>query len=183
MRDVSFGCFRHEGPVASAPGVLGSSRPVAFAFALLLAAAGCGRSLPPVAPVSGRVMLAGKPVTTGAVWFYPAASGRPAIGEIGSDGRYTLATFAAADGALLGEHRVVIEAREINRTFASPPKAAADLPADLPEEVRREIGAGMGLREKVTWFVPEIYAAASTTPLRADVKPGSNTIDFDLPSP
>ncbi|MFM8497211.1 MAG: hypothetical protein ACKOEM_17075 [Planctomycetia bacterium] len=157
--------------------------PVALAFALLLAAAGCGRSLPPVATVSGRVMLAGKPVTTGAVWFYPAGSGRPAIGQIGPDGRFTLATFAAGDGALLGDHRVVIEAREIERTSAPPPKAAADLPADLPEEVRREMESGMLLREKVIWLVPEVYAATSTTPLRADVKPGSNTIDFDLPAP
>lgn len=156
--------------------------PVALAFALLLAAAGCGRSLPPVAPVSGRVMLAGKPVTTGAVWFYPAASGRPAIGQIGSDGRYSLATFAPADGALLGEHRVVIDARKIERTFA-PSKAAADLPADVPEFVRREMEAGMPLREKVTWIVPEIYAAAATSPLRADVKPGPNSIDFELPAP
>jgi hypothetical protein len=128
-------------------------------------------------------MLAGKPVTTGAVWFYPAASGRPAIGEIGSDGRYTLATFAPADGALLGEHRVVIESREINRTLAPAPKAAADLPADLPDYVRRELESSMPIREKVTWFVPEVYAATATSPLRADVKPGQNTIDFDLPAP
>lgn len=183
MHVASFKCLRRAGPVASAPGFLISSGAVALAFALLLTAAGCGRSLPPVAPVSGRVTVAGKPVTTGAVWFYPSASGRPAIGQISPDGRYTLATFAAGDGALLGEHRVVIEAREIERTSAAPPKAAAELPADLPEEVRREMEAGMLLREKVTWLVPEAYAAASTTPLRAAVKPGRNTIDFDLPAP
>lgn len=154
--------------------------PVAFAFALLLAVAGCGRSLPAVGRVSGRVTVAGKPVTTGAVWFYPAGSGRPGIGQIGPDGRYTLATFASADGALLGEHRVVIDAREIERKFA-PSKAAADLPADVPEYIRQEMAA-MPLWEKVRWIVPEIYAAAATTPLRAAVKPGRNKIDFDMPA-
>lgn len=154
-----------------------------FALALLLAAAGCGRSPLPVAPVTGRVTVAGKPVTTGAVWFYPSTAGRPAIGQIGPDGRYTLATFTRADGALLGEHRVVVEARTVEQTFAQPPKATTDLPTDTPEYIRQELEAGMFLGEKVTWFVPEIYAAAATTPLRADVKPGRNSIDFDLPAP
>jgi hypothetical protein len=148
--------------------------------ALLLALPACGRSRPPVAPVSGRITLDGRPVTTGVVFFYPAA-GRMATGQIDADGRYRLGTFTPTDGALLGSHQVVIESRTVEQTFAQPPPAAAELPAEAPEAVRREMEAGMLLREKVTWIVPEHYAAESTTPLRADVKPGRNSIDFDLP--
>jgi hypothetical protein len=41
----------------------------------------------------------------------------------------------------------------------------------------------MNAANEITWIVPEKYAAQATTPLRAEVQPGRNTIDFDIPSP
>ena len=42
-------------------------------------------------------------------------------------------------------------------------------------------GAGWGSDQVVTeWLVPENYSRQDTTPLMADVKPGPNTINFDL---
>ena len=58
-------------------------------------------------PVSGLVTYKGKPLTRGTVVFEPDA-GRPAHGEIQSDGRYTLSTFKDGDGAVEGTHRVSI---------------------------------------------------------------------------
>jgi hypothetical protein len=162
-------------------------RPALVCAAILaVTAAGCGPSRPAVAPVRGQITLGGEPVKTGVVWFYPATSGRPAIGEIGADGRYTLGTFAKEDGAMLGSHVVVIESRMVsppkNRPAAAP---AATLPADTPEHIRREFESGlpMNAANEITWIVPEKYAAQATTPLRAEVQPGRNTIDFDIPSP
>jgi len=152
---------------------------------LLLTLAGCGPSRPAVAPVGGRITLGGQPVTTGAIMFYPA-KGRPAAGLIGPDGSYTLGTFAQDDGAMLGSHVVVIESRTVsppkNRPAAAP---AATLPADAPEYIRREFESGLPMTaaNEVTWLVPETYASQGSTPLRAEVQPGRNTIDFDIPSP
>jgi hypothetical protein len=151
---------------------------------MLLVVPACGPSRPAVAPVSGRISRDGKQVTTGVVWFYPAA-GRPATGQIEADGRYTLGTFTQDDGALLGSHRVVIESRAITEAKRRPPPKVAQIPDDMPEAIRQEWEAG-GLAagaEGLTWLVPEKYAAQATTPLRAEVQPGRNVIDFDIPSP
>ncbi len=92
------------------------NRRVARLAALVLslgAGAGCGgapeaaaRLSTPV-PVSGLVTYKGAPLTRGTVVFEPDA-GRPAHGEIQSDGRYTLTTFNSGDGAVVGAHRISI---------------------------------------------------------------------------
>ena len=74
---------------------------------LALAATGCGPRRPTVVPASGIVTLDGKPLAGGFVRVVPGGS-RPATGEIGSDGRFVLGTFAAADGCVLGTHGVEV---------------------------------------------------------------------------
>src|SRR5579884_1223222 len=79
---------------------------------------GCGdASRPKLGRVSGKVTYNGQPVPKGVVSFVPrsgpgAATGQGATGEIGSDGSYTLTTFDKGDGAVLGEHTVLVVARE-----------------------------------------------------------------------
>jgi hypothetical protein len=150
---------------------------------LLLPLAGCGPSRPAVTPVGGRITLGGQPVTTGAITFYPV-KGRPAAGLIGPDGSYTLGTFAQGDGAIPGSHAVVIESRKVSLPKTQPPTPSAALPANLSDDIRQELEAGPSLFApgEVTWLVPEKYAAQATTPLRAEVNPGQNVIDFDIPS-
>ena len=156
---------------------------VPLVAALLLPLPACRPSRPAVAPVSGRITRDGKPVTSGVVSFYPVA-GRPAAGQIDADGRYTLGTFTRNDGALLGSHRVVIEARSVTEGKRRPTTKVAQLSDDMPEAIRMEMEAGNATAgfEQITWLVPETYAAQATTPLRADVQPGRNVIDFDVPS-
>lgn len=139
--------------------------------------AGCGPARPPVAPVSGTVMFRNKPLATGRISFYPE-SGRAATGLIGSDGRYSLTTFAAKDGALLGPHRVVIEAREI-----IPPSQPPAKPVSTPSElIARELQMpAPDATASIKWIVPENYAALDTTPLTATVKAGKNVVDFTIP--
>src|SRR5689334_16609887 len=83
--------------------------PVVLTFAFV---AGCGSGRPTVALVRGQVTIDGKPVKAGRVMFYPV-EGRAATGPIQPDGNYTLTTYDAGDGALLGSHKVTIQATEL----------------------------------------------------------------------
>lgn len=81
---------------------------------LLVAVAGCGPSLPApptVLPVSGTVLLAGKPVTSGQVQFTKDGDTTlTVIGDVQSDGTFTLQTKLIdgrkLPGAVAGTYRV-----------------------------------------------------------------------------
>lgn len=95
----------------------------AAALVLSLSAIGCGPSRPAVVPAAGIVTLDGKPLAGGFIRLVPAAS-RPATGAIGPDGRFTLGTFAAADGCVPGTHGV-----EVIGPLPAGGEAAAAVPA------------------------------------------------------
>lgn len=90
-----------------------ATRSAAVAVAVLAVAAGlfhatgCGPRRPAVVPAAGIVTLDGKPLPGGFVRLVPEAS-RVATGEIGLDGRFSLGTFAEADGCVLGTHGVEV---------------------------------------------------------------------------
>jgi hypothetical protein len=95
---------------------------------LLVAASGCGDGRPSRVPVSGTVLIDGKPLTTGSVMFVHPDS-RPSSGMIGSDGHFQLSCFEIGDGAVPGKHRVQVTASQAidersNRWFA--PKKYTD---------------------------------------------------------
>jgi hypothetical protein len=140
--------------------------PLLIGCGLLLA--GCGPSRPETAMVAGHVTFRGKAVDSGRITFYPA-QGRPATGAIASDGTYALTTFRNGDGAVMGKHRVTIEARRIT---------GEPMPKTFAEEKSQLVPAG---QRKVEWIVPEQFAQQDTSPLAAEVVRGGNTINFDLP--
>jgi hypothetical protein len=78
--------------------------------ALLLAAAGCGGQ-PKLAPVSGRVFYRGVPLPGGTIVYTPdeerGGRGPLAMGEVGTDGRFTLST-GRHKGAVPGWHRITV---------------------------------------------------------------------------
>jgi hypothetical protein len=87
-------------------------------FSKSLAAAACGLVLlsmflvgcdgrPKRVPLSGRVLIDGKPLTTGFVRLYPE-NGRSASSEIDANGRFTLTTFDTNDGCILGKHPLTV---------------------------------------------------------------------------
>jgi hypothetical protein len=89
-----------------ATGVLGA--------AAMLVLTGCGNGDNfSTAPVTGKVVLNGEPVTEGSITFSPISdgkselSGKPASGTIQSDGTFTLTTYEEGDGAVVGKHRVM----------------------------------------------------------------------------
>jgi hypothetical protein len=85
---------------------------VGFLNLLLLGAMGCGGSgdQAKTASVTGMVLYKGEPVPMGTVMFTPVAGGPPATGEIQSDGSFVMQTYVAGDGAVIGEHSVIVTA-------------------------------------------------------------------------
>ena len=145
---------------------------IANSIALALMA-GCGPDRPETAPVSGRITLGGQPVATGRIIFYPE-QGRSAIGAIGPEGVYTLTTFEPGDGALLGEHQVTIQATKVT---------GPAMPSSFEEELRQGgSGRAASVPAAVQWIVPQEYSRRESSPLRAEVARGQNTVNFDLPS-
>src|SRR5205085_2391553 len=71
---------------------------------------GCSRG-PKLVRVSGTVRIDGKPLTYGYVQMSPADH-RAALGTIGPDGRFTMATDGDGDVVAMGTHPVTIIARE-----------------------------------------------------------------------
>jgi hypothetical protein len=84
---------------------------VALLAAALLVLSGCNSDRLKTAVVRGKVTCNGKPVPNGTISFVPA-SGPAATGEIQPDGSFTLTTYRNGDGAVLGQHTVVIVAME-----------------------------------------------------------------------
>jgi hypothetical protein len=79
----------------------------------LLLLAGCNSDGMNKAPVSGKVLANGQPVTEGSLLFAPQAAdggadaGIPALGKVQQDGTFTLGTSGTSDGAVIGKHQVI----------------------------------------------------------------------------
>jgi hypothetical protein len=151
-------------------------RPTWLASLAFLSAISC--SAAKMAPVSGTVSVAGKPVDSGMILFTPE-NGPTATGEI-VKGAYTLTTTAKGDGALVGKHKVTIQAVTVG------PMIAVDMPQpkslDEESEMARKAKGRPLIPGEVKFVVPERYSNMNTTDLSRDVVPGQNTIDFDLPA-
>lgn len=122
--------------------------------------AGCGSEF---ASVSGTVRMDGQPLGGGAdvrgtVFFYPeSGSGAPAVGRLDESGRYSITT-GSNNGALAGPYKVTIRA-----TRLIPAKMEGEAPSGRP-------------------MTPMFYADPRRSPLRVEVEPGSNVLDFDIQS-
>lgn len=124
--------------------------------ALLLCgmSAGCGKRLP--ATVEGQVTLAGQPISSGSVVFYPEAGGAAVHGDVGPDGRYQLRT-GRAEGLQTGEYRVTVMYRRGKPTLDMTPAQIDALD-----------------------IAPTRYRHRDKTDLRFTIESGANTIDIPL---
>ena len=119
---------------------------------------------PPLARVKGKVLLEGKPLTSGSVQFTPdknrGTTGRMALGNINDDGTFELMTIRSGDGAQVGYHLVAIESYE-SASF-DPNQPVNQVPKSL---------------------IPKRYTDPKTSELTAEVKSGEeNYLLFDLKS-
>jgi hypothetical protein len=86
-------------------------KPPAIVLCLFVVIAGCSDGRPTRVPVSGRVLIDGKPLTHGYVRFAPADS-RASTGSLDSEGRFVLSCFEPGDGCVIGAHKVTVMAQE-----------------------------------------------------------------------
>jgi hypothetical protein len=138
----------------------------------LVAIAGCGDDeFGKRYSVKGTVKYKGQPVASGTITFDPleAEKGRSASGTI-EQGAYRLSTAGESDGALAGKYRVKIMSRNIDY---SQVKANAGGGAGRQTDILKANKAAKDL-------IPSKYSTIETSGLSAEVKPESNTIDFDL---
>ena len=86
---------------------------------------GCGDGRPARVPISGQVLIDGKPVTQGSIAIIPE-NARASSSEIGPDGRFTMSCFDDKDGVVPGTHVVTVISFEVidsqSRKWLVPPK-------------------------------------------------------------
>lgn len=128
---------------------------------LVGALAGCGgEERLPTAPVEGKVLYNGEPLTFGSVVFLPEA-GPPAKGTIQPDGTFRLSTYEKGDGAILGKNQVEITCSTNQDPNAPPPDPNIEMP----------VGESL---------IPLRYSQAQTSGLTREVKEGGNSFEFKL---
>jgi hypothetical protein len=141
-----------------------------LAVLLVVVLGGCGKNGPNTAPVTGTVKLDGKPVAGAAVLFSPKAGGRPASGVTDETGSFALTTLEPRDGALLGEHTVVVTLVKSKGPSKGDPSSQG------------LSGAMDASPAAVQWIVPAKYANPQTSGLTANVQPGMEPVVLELKS-
>lgn len=117
----------------------------------MLLLSGCGDGHPARMPVSGQVLLDGKPLAVGSIMLVPAGA-RPSSGRLDGQGRFTLTCYNAGDGAIPGEHAVaVVATKQINDStirWLAPKKYADPKTSGLKVKID---GPTDALKIELTW--------------------------------
>jgi len=135
----------------------------------LLSLLGCGEDdgIGTRYPVRGVVKYKGEPVKSGSVNFVPEdKDGRPAAGAI-TNGSYTATTLTPGDGMFPGKYKVAIQANYTDMTKV----------VNNPGGLYRTDLIAKAPKIKV---IPRKYESPVTSGLSAEVKPQTNTVDFEL---
>jgi hypothetical protein len=150
-----------------------------FALIALGAAAGCGASSVPVAPVAGVVTLGGKPLGHVRVQFLPDANQKtvgPASGGATDDqGRFKLTCADGRTGAVVGWHKVVINDMRVRLPRTPRHGAGTDdnvKTGNADDVVQKQVYQGPR--------VPDQYTTSGRTPLSIEVKPEKQEIPVEL---
>jgi hypothetical protein len=130
---------------------------LAFSGVCLLACASCGGTGPPLYPVRGTVLVAGRPAAGATVVFQPVQDSAEALkpsGRVGDDGTFRLESYPHGQGAPAGEYIVLVT------WYAADPRD--------PDNPKNKLPTRYGERDK--------------TPLpRLTIKNGSNELEpFNL---
>ncbi len=124
---------------------------IVCALLFLSAVVGCGDGRPTRVPVSGHVLIDGKPLTHGYVQFAPADS-RASTGGFDVDGRFVLTCFEMGDGAVTGKHKIAVMAQEAigqeTIKWHAPKKYANAATSGLEREIT---GPTDSIKIELTW--------------------------------
>lgn len=117
----------------------------------LLLLSGCGDGRPTRVPVSGRVLIDGKPLTFGSIMLVPE-NGRPSSGNLDEQGRFALSCYGDKDGATRGHHAVrVVAAQPLGGDavrWLAPQKYADHTTSELAVDIDAPTDS---LRIDLTW--------------------------------
>ena len=80
--------------------------------AISLSMIGCSDGRPRRVPVSGHVVIDGKPLTFGDIKFVPEGA-RPSSAKLDTNGAFTLTCYDGDDGVVPGLHRVAVSGSEV----------------------------------------------------------------------
>jgi hypothetical protein len=122
--------------------------------------AGCKGNQYEIAPVAGKVVYQGQPLSSGAVMFHPE-NGPVAYAAIQADGTFQLTTYSNGDGAVLGTHHVRVVCTKARR-----PKTADEAYDDME-------GPGASL-------IPEKYSRLETSGLVVRIAQVNEPLVFNL---
>jgi hypothetical protein len=141
---------------------------VVFLSGSALFFAGCsGSGVAGTVPVSGKVTYKGQPVGGATVSFIGEAGGsRGAVAVSEADGTYKLRTLET-EGALPGKYTVTVTKTE----------SAASTTLPTMEEMAKSSGKPPPEAKEL---LPAKYGDPAQTPLKFEVKAGSNNIDLPL---
>jgi hypothetical protein len=133
---------------------------------------GCGPALPPGAKPTHKttvtVMYKGAPVEGASVTFLGPESTN-AVGLTDAQGQAKLKTYVEGDGAIEGQHKVLISKVQSVGGAATADQDSPNYvpPVNVPPP-------------QVKHHLPQKYEAPGTSGLTADIKSGPNEITFDL---
>lgn len=133
---------------------------------VLLVGCGGGSDRPPVAPVSGTVLVGDKPLADATVTFHLEGEGTPrsGMGRTDEAGNFRITTYDTNDGAYVGTHTVTVSKVDPADTiggqdmeiggdaYSKAMEAAANPKAEPPKQQ-----------------VPEKYSKKESSPLKVTV--------------
>lgn len=102
---------------------------------MMVLVAGCGKSGPELAPVSGRVTLNGQPLENADISFQPDNAKSPSAARTDKDGHYELGYKRGVLGGIVGQHTVRIKVSP--EVVRNAPRIAPRF--NTKSELRREV--------------------------------------------
>lgn len=139
----------------------------------LVTVSGCGdagKDRAKVFPVTGTVTRGGKPIENAQVAFISPDAARNATGQTDAQGKFKLTTFEPGDGAIKGDH-VVIVSKAAGGAAPSGPMT--------PEQMTKMAAGGQMVTPKADESIPAKYTDPKTSTLKVTVK-GEGKDDFPL---
>jgi len=129
---------------------------------------GCSSNEAGLLPVSGVVLLDGKPIANAAVMFHHQG-GQTAYAITAADGSFALTTHDPGDGVLAGEHHVTVSLT-VQEGGVQPNEKGL-------EDYTRPIVA-----ERLVNVVPKIYNAPNTSPVTVTIAKNVSRVKIELSS-
>ena len=148
----------------------------------MLLGCGGGATGPKTAKATGVVTYKSQPVVGATVTFTAPKSPRTGVGVTNDKGEFTIGTFGASDGAVLGDHVVTVTKRQ---GMAGQGKAEQMKPEDYMKKMTDGPPGGNSMPaipgSDVKNELPEKYATTKDSTLKASVESGAkNEFKFDL---